>query len=756
MDYLELLNPQQREAVVHSGSPLLILAGAGSGKTRVITTKIAWLINEKNINPGRILAVTFTKKAAGEMKERASALCKGAEGCQIKTFHSFGAWFLRLYGEYGGIQPNFTVYDEDDMKTLVAKANPSLTRLQAAHFSRCISLCKDYGLVPQSGSALETIDSDPLLPVVYENYEKRLRETGNVDFGDLILLPYLILKNTPSLREKIHDKFQVIMVDEYQDSNIAQFMLLQMLCGENSYLCVVGDDDQSIYKFRGAEVQNILSFKDKFPGTKIVRLESNYRSTEEILQVAGDVVSNNSSRLGKNLRSQKGSGKLPVLAFLPNQEEEVKFCGDLIIESKKRGVPYSDWAVLYRTNAQSLGFETEFLHRKIPYAIMGSLKFYEREEIKDILAYLALIANPRDEIAFRRIINKPARGIGNTTQDKIVEKFRSSYALGVENVSYVEVCREMTSSFSKKTRQGMECFLEGMDAFRNFIDINTKNSGENRKLVLSGALEKNEETVHDVEKLNGLIDLIATKSGLKELYQSEDEISGSHRIANIQELSNSAVLYEGTEGGLLEFLDHIELDRTLENADDEKDDDRVKLITLHNTKGLEFNRVIMTGMEWGVFPRQDKTGDDLEEERRLCYVGITRAKDELYMTSCQMRMMYGRTEYMSPSPFLKEISREHIKILGHIPYGFSSESGTSRHGDYGKYGLSHPDKELDEVCRKYAYGTKVYHDDYGYGFINKAELTPEDEYVVSVQFESGGTKKFLPQYMRSVLTVIRD
>lgn len=770
LSYLDVLNEAQREAVEHEGSPLLILAGAGSGKTRVITTKIAYLISEKNIDPHQILAVTFTKKAANEMKERAVALDMRAQYSQIRTFHSFGAWFLRLNAESAGVDPNFTVYDDDDMATLLQKANPKLTKQQANHYAHLISLAKDYCYTPDSEN-LYKIDADSDFPEIYDSYQKRLRETGNVDFGDLIMLPYLVLHNDEYVRQKIHDRFRVIMVDEYQDSNVAQFLLLQELSGvkygkaagpenpDGTYVCVVGDDDQSIYKFRGAEIQNILTFKDRFPGTKIVRLEKNYRSTEEILEVADDVVKNNRGRLGKTLCAERGNGKKPVLAFLPNQDEEAAFCADLISLAHKNGAPYSDWAILYRTNAQSLTFESTFLHRKIPYQVVGSLKFYEREEIKDILAYLALLANPKDEIAFRRIINKPVRGIGATTQEKLVSYARE------KQIDFVGSCRELSSSLSKKAREGSESFAELFAALKEKIGKNdstrintdiTDDSSSPRELsdgktaLLPGEVPA---------KLSELVDMIAEKSGLKSYHESQDEISGTQRVANIQELSNSAVLYDCSVGGLLEFLDHIELDRTIDSEDDESENlsdenGRVTLITLHNTKGLEFNRVIMTGMELGIFPRPDKAGDELEEERRLCYVGMTRARNELYLTCCAMRRMYGRTEYMAASPFLLEINPERLKAIGNVP---SSYRKSAFHGgDYGARGLSHPDVESDPIKKAYSKGTRIYHDDYGYGVITAAQENEDGEYCVTVSFENSGKKKFLPKYQKKSLEIIKD
>ena len=420
---LSVLNEEQYAAVVHEGSPLLILAGAGSGKTRVITTKIAYLINQKNVEPYSILSVTFTKKAANEMRQRAVAMEERAQSSVIRTFHSFGSWFLRKFSQEVGLIPSFTVYDDSDMEVLLKNAVPSLSSKEAKLAAHQISLAKDYFLTPEDDLTLLGSEFD--INQIYFEYEKRLRATGNVDFGDLIMKPAQIMEQYQDIENYIHNRFKVVMVDEYQDSNIAQYKLLQKISGvernTGNYVCVVGDDDQSIYKFRGAEVQNILSFSEKFPGTEIVKLQTNYRSTSKILDAASIVVQKNKNRLGKTLVSDRGEGEKPTLAFLGDANEEATYVADLIKNSLKNDGNYSDWAILYRTNAQSLTFEKEFLKRKIPYVLVGSLKFYEREEIKDVLAYISLLANPQDEISFRRIVNKPTRGIGPKTQDAIVE-----------------------------------------------------------------------------------------------------------------------------------------------------------------------------------------------------------------------------------------------------------------------------------------------------------------------------------------------
>lgn len=754
-EYLESLNPEQTEAVTHSGSPLLILAGAGSGKTRVITTKIAYLIQHENVQPWSILAVTFTKKAANEMKERAINLEPLAEQAQIKTFHSFGAWFLRRYADEAGLDPNFTVYDDDDSAALIMKAVPGMTKKQANLAAHKISLCKDYCLTPDDN--LSEFDKDGKLSEIYSAYEQRLRATGNADFGDLIMRPVQIIEKNETVRNQMRHRFRVIMVDEYQDSNVAQFRLLQALSGvkENSgtYVCVVGDDDQSIYKFRGAEVQNILQFPNLFPGTKIIRLERNYRSTGKILAAADAVVSNNTDRLGKTLVAARGEGSLPVLVFLENQDKEAAFCAQLIQKAvETQNAHYSDFAVLYRTNAQSLGLETEFLHKKIPYAVVGSLKFYEREEIKDALGYLSLLVNPRDELAFARIVNKPVRGVGEKSQEKIVSFAYSSVGTLVENLNLLDAAENCAGTLTKKAKEGLKDFCSIMKKLQGELDEKSKELPDDfqvdllaEKAVSVGSADsasalKNDEK--DFERLSVFIQRVIEESGLDEYHKSQDEIDGTSRVQNLQELVNSAISYPFSRRGLLDFLDSIELDRSLAEQNDESAD-AVTLITLHNTKGLEFNRVIITGLENGIFPREEKVGDELEEERRLFYVGITRAKNELYITSCAMRRLYGRIQPMMPSRFLLEAG-DVFKVMGRIPLSFSNSFGEEKE-------LS-PKAELLEKWKK---GVRLYNDDYGYGQIVKSDAD-SGEVVIEVQFENGDRKKFMPEYQGKKLDIIKD
>lgn len=755
-EYLSVLNEEQRQAVVHQGKSLLILAGAGSGKTRVITTKIAYLIGEKKVDPYSILAVTFTKKAAQEMAERAHFLEPRSVHASLRTFHSFGSWFLRQYTDKARIHKNFTVYDDEDSATLMHQAMPQLNRQEAKALAGKIARAKDYCWEPDSPE-LYTIDSSEIFPKAYQAYQQRLRETGNIDFGDLIMLPVKLMEQDELIRQHMHRRFSVIMVDEYQDSNTAQFKLLRYLVGDDTYVCVVGDDDQSIYSFRGAEVQNILNFPKQFENTDIIKLEKNYRSTPQILTTANDSICHNTDRFDKSLKPTRPAGALPALTFLDNSQDETAFCADVIQKAYEKGIPYSDWAVLYRTNAQSLGFETEFLHRKIPYTIVGALKFYDREEIKDALAILSLVANPQDEIAFRRIVNKPSRSIGDKTQEKIVELAKAH-----ANGNFLAACKMEIPGATKKAKTGLADFISLTESLSALLD----EASDKKQLLPVEELANQVDTLfyQDLaenlpetenlsakkspkKKLSYFVEQLNELSGLIAYHTLQDEVAGTQRVANLQELANSAVLYPMTMAGLLDFLDHIQLDRTLENREDE-DQDAVTLITVHNTKGLEFPRVILTGLEFGVFPRQDKKEEDLEEERRLFYVGVTRAQNQLLLTSCRKRIRYGHPEEMMPSPFLLEIKEHHLRHLGEIPYSYKALRREQAQQKTKPAVESHP------LAAKWKVGRTVYHDDYGYGGIVRTRVE-EEEFVVVVKFETGAEKQFMPEYQSQLMITDR-
>ncbi|MDR2471509.1 MAG: ATP-dependent helicase [Treponema sp.] len=801
--YLQSLNAEQLAAVLHDGlggggndggrgdsddgsdgngcggknpprRPLLILAGAGSGKTRVITTKIAYLIRERGIDPRSILAVTFTNKAAREMAGRARLIDPRAGDAMTRTFHSFGAWFLRRHAALASLNPGFVIYDDDDAVSLLGTIREEASRAELRRTAALISRAKDYFLSPADPD-LDLIDHRPEFRKTYARYEERLGQIGNVDFGDLIKKPVEILRANGELAERIRSRFRVIMVDEYQDANIAQFRLLAELVNDAAYLCVVGDDDQSIYRFRGAEVKNILEFPDRFPGTDIIRLERNYRSFAPILALASRVVDHNAGRLGKTLRAERGPGRLPTLAFLPDQDEEAAFCAELILRSVRDGAAYTDWAILYRTNAQSLEFETELLRRRIPYRVVGSLKFYEREEIKDALALLALLVNPLDEVAFRRVINKPPRGVGAAALDKILKaayRDGGNDADGVNETDGMSGANGMSGgangaggllaiagnlSLSAKARAGIEHFSAFMEKARALLypaAARPRQSAavSNAAASLSGA-SPSPAPIRPGEGLSVCAASLILDSGLAEYHGSHDEINGYQRIGNLQELVNASSLYPASPEGLAEFLEHIELDRSIET--EEAPADSVTLITVHNTKGLEWRRVILTGLEQGVFPRDDKEGDDLEEERRLFYVGVTRAMDELYLCSCASRRLYGRTNLMAPSRFLREAGESVLRVIGVPPSGFArSRSGgraaaNPQSGPRGYAGQGPGVKTSSDG--RWKTGDRIFHDDQGYGAVTGVD-EGEDGPVIKVRFDNGHENRFLSLYQSGNFT----
>jgi DNA helicase-2/ATP-dependent DNA helicase PcrA len=676
---LDKLNPAQREAVLHSGGPLLILAGAGSGKTRVITVKIAYLI-ASGVDPRDILAVTFTNKAAGEMRERAAAMADSAGEVMIRTFHSFGAWLLRRNAAAAGLDRAFSIYDDDDSVSLLRTLYPEEHRGTLTRYARLISRAKDYCLEP--GDDLSVVTPDPQLPEIFRRYQTRIREIGNADFGDLISLPVKLLRENAAIRERMRQRFRYVLVDEYQDSNVAQYELLKQMVDESSYICVVGDDDQSIYRFRGAEVRNILTFPESFPGTTIVRLEQNYRSTEPILAVASAVVKNNASRLGKTLWTERVGGAKPVIALLADQDEEVDYCLQLV-----RTTPSgSQTAILYRTNAQSRLFESAFLREGIPYRIVGTVRFYEREEVKDALALLRLAANPRDEVAFRRVVNKPARGIGRTSLERIME--------------YVDGDGDLLAA-SERAAPGL-----------------SKRAG--REAASFASMIRRAVGSIDGAQLSSFTEHLLRESGIWDHHATQhDEVTARTKVENLEELVNAASLYPASRDGLIEFLEMIELDSTREL--DQGVDANVTLITMHNTKGLEFDRVIVTGLEEGLFPRGgDESPDEIEEERRLFYVSVTRARNELFLTSCSYRRVHGRTMDFVPSRFLGEIPRDLATVLGGAEAAAPSEN-------------------------QFPPGTSVYHDEYGAGVVTRSWHSG-GELVVLVQFETGRVARFLPKY----------
>jgi DNA helicase-2/ATP-dependent DNA helicase PcrA len=686
--YFAALNPQQRSAVIHSGSPLLILAGAGSGKTRVITTKIAHFVDRQGVNPRSILAVTFTNKAAQEMKQRVLAIVPRAEEVMVRTFHSFGAWFLRRNARLAGLDPDFRIYDEEDslslLKSILGKTEDrgSLRRSYEE-----IGKLKDLGIGPDAPR--EDIERAGCAVDLYAAYERRKGETGNVDFGDLILKPLQVLRMNAVVRERSRQRFRVVLVDEYQDSNVAQFELLRELWEPGIYLCVVGDDDQSIYRFRGAEVGNILSFPKVFPGTEVVRLERNYRSTQAILDVASAVVAHNKGRLGKKLWTENPPGEPPLAAFLEDQDEEADFCAS-IVRDEFPGTT----AILYRMNAQSLQFEKKFRALGIRFRLVGTVRFYAREEVKDALAYLSLLSNRNDEVSFRRIANKPGRGIGSASVEKIVQEWRSKNASG-SSADLLGACRHAASLLGTRARLGLVELLACLEELAARLD-----------------------TV----ALSDFARMLLARTGLYEMYRTKDRSDDTAKSANLEEMVSDMAGYGVGASALTQFLESVALASPLDTVDTDGSA-AVTLITAHNTKGLEFDRVVITGLEEGVFPHSSNSGnpDDLEEERRLFYVGATRARQRLIMTCCARRRLFGRTTEMMPSRFLEEVPEKMVRFEGRTAVLPTEE--------------------------QFPLGSGVYHEEYGTGVVQRTWYS-DGAQVVQVKFQSGRVGKFLPKYSR--------
>lgn len=744
--YLENLNPEQLEAVLHHGSPLLILAGAGTGKTKVITSKIAYLVREKGLQPESILAVTFTNKAAREMRERAALIEPSCERAVIRTFHSFGAWFLRRNADSLKIGKDFVIYDDGDSSELIHSAMPSLSRQECSRYANLVARAKDYNLEPDS-PGLVSIMRDENFRRIYTSYEERLRATGNVDFGDLIKLPVQILEKDPIVAQRTHQRFKVIMVDEYQDSNVAQFQLLQRLSCPETYVCVVGDDDQSIYRFRGAEIRNILSFSKIFPGTTTVKLERNYRSFQSILDIAGNVVSRNSGRLGKTLRATRPGGSKPSLGLLDDADQEVDFCSRIIKDHLRQRGKLSDIAILYRTNAQSLAFEKEFPRKGIAYKLVGALRFYEREEVKDVLAYLALILNPRDEISFRRVVNKPSRGLGDSSVDSIMDR---TYAQGS---TILEACKDLRDSLRGKGKAGMGDFLSILDSAAISLGSNEAPPADEPYSLSDGGKAKDRGSL----SLGSLLEELIKASGLAAYHKDQDEIAGTQKLSNMEELVNAASLYPLNRSGLSEFLETIELDRSFQAADGSAAADSVTLITMHNTKGLEFPIVIVTGLEQGLFPRDDEEGEDLEEQRRLFYVALTRAKDRLYLTACRWRRIRGRLFETQPSRFLTEMDPSYYEFWKNpasvtpsmMAAGIRRSEPDLKHAAP-QMAVSRDASAPLALSSEWKPGQAVFHDEYGQGEIVKVSMTESSGPLVIVRFASGKIAQFFPKYTRKL------
>ena len=739
MSIYDTLNPPQREAVAQTEGPVLILAGAGSGKTRVLTHRIAYLMDEKGVNPWNILAITFTNKAAQEMRERVDKLVGfGSESIWVSTFHSACVRILRRHIDNLGYDTNFTIYDTDDQKSLMKdvcrKMNIDTKIYKERSLLAQISHAKDELLTPDDMEMKAAGDYNmKKVASVYREYQAALRKNNALDFDDLIVKTVELFEKCGAVLEYYQERFKYIMVDEYQDTNTAQFKFISLLAQRYQNLCVVGDDDQSIYKFRGANIGNILGFEHVFPDARVIRLEQNYRSTRNILNAANQVIANNTERKAKTLWTENEEGsKVHFRQFL-NAYEEAEYVAGEIGKLKRNGLGnYRDCAILYRTNAQSRIFEEKFIAANIPYKLVGGVNFYARKEIKDLLCYLKTINNARDDLAVQRIINVPKRGIGATTLGRVQD-----YAdnMGISLYEALRVAEEVPSIGRS---------LSKIDGFVTFIQM-----------------LKSKADVMTVEEI--LQEVIDSTGYVAEL-EAEDTEESRARIENIDELISKTVAYQeameeqNQSATLSGFLEEVALVADIDTVD--PDQDYVLLMTLHSAKGLEFPKVFMVGMEDGIFPSHMTIsyGDDgeMEEERRLCYVGITRAMKDLTLTCAQQRMIRGETQYNRVSRFVREIPRELVD-LGHTIQEKKPkvEELIPTPAKYSKMkeilqGRNYKPREFKVTKANsldYEVGDTVRHIKFGVG-IMKEIVEGGRDYEVTVEFDKVGVKKMFASFAK--------
>ena len=735
MNNYEMLNPQQQEAVFYTEGPLLILAGAGSGKTRVLTHRVAYLMDECRVNPYNIMAITFTNKAAGEMRERIDQMVGyGSESVWVSTFHSTCVRILRRYIDRLGYDTNFTIYDADDQKTLMKEICKKLEIDTKIHkersFLNVISSAKDELKDPiafaneAAGDYTKRIQAQ-----VYAEYQAALRQNNALDFDDLIFKTVELFRIDKEVLSNYQERFRYIMVDEYQDTNTAQFELIRLLASKYKNLCVVGDDDQSIYKFRGANIYNILNFEKYFPEAKVIKLEQNYRSTQNILDAANQVIQNNVGRKSKSLWTNQGKGELIDFQQLDSAYEEADYVARDVAGKIRRGeYQYKDCAVLYRTNAQSRLFEEKFINANIPYKIVGGVNFYQRKEIKDLLCYLKTIDNGRDDLAVRRIINIPKRGIGAATIQKVADY----------------------------TAEHEMDFFHGLQISADIPTIG-KASAKIRPFV---ELIQRLRQIAETGELSRLLETIIEETGYVQELKAEGTEEAESRIQNIDELLSKVVAYEeeAEVPSLSEFLEEVALVADIDSLDDNTD--YVVLMTLHSAKGLEFPNVYLAGMEDGLFPSYmsitaDNATEEIEEERRLAYVGITRAKEHLTITSARTRMVRGQTQYSKVSRFVKEISPELLKgeiyepktrdsYLDELPWEQTSfqkaKASFSRVAT--NYGTG-----ANTGTLTYGVGDRVRHVKFGEGEVQSIVSGGRD-YEVTVSFDSCGVKKMFASFAK--------
>ena len=752
---LEGLNNKQYEAVINTDGPCLVIAGAGSGKTKVLTHKIAYLLQEKDIKPWNILAITFTNKAANEMKTRVENLVgNAANDMWIGTFHSICVKILRRFIDRIGYDTSFIIFDTSDQRTLVKECLKSLDLDEKMFSDRSvlseISNAKNDMLEPIQYMARVNGDfRKEKIAGVYALYQQRLKENNAVDFDDIINLTIKILMENPDVLAYYNDKFKYVLVDEYQDTNKSQFTLVTMLASKYGNITAVGDNDQGIYSFRGADISNILNFERDFPGTKIIKLEQNYRCTGNILKAANAVIKNNEVKYKKELWTENDIGELPNVFCGDNEYDEASYVIEQINRLRREEYfKYSDFTVLYRMNAQSRAIEDILRREDIPYKIIGGLKFYERKEIKDAIAYLRLIFNPSDNLSLKRIINEPKRGVGKTSLDNVAKIAEDS------NVSMYEVIKNAA------------------DYGLNRVFVNTREFVEQIEYLIS----KKEEL-----KISELIKETLNKTGYTKALENENTVEAESRIQNLEELLTVAIEFEeeSAENSLGEFLEGITLSSDIDGM--EESDDMVTLMTLHSAKGLEFPVVFLVGMEEGIFPGYKSIGEpkELEEERRLCYVGITRAKQYLFLTCAKQRTIFGSTTYNSPSRFLNEIPQEYLKGYKEAFEKETSNSSYTKSYDweYGKsskvttykidntsiktstnnktsFAFKTPESFLANLNKKeetsvdlskYKAGARVFHKKFGEGTINYVEQEGED-LKVDINFDKVGHKRLMAKF----------
>ena len=736
MDYDKLLNDRQLEAVKKTKGPVLILAGAGSGKTRVLTYRTAYLIEKENVAPYHIMAITFTNKAAAEMKSRISTVV-GERGRDVwvSTFHSSCVRILRRFAAEAGYDRNFSIYDADDsktvMKAVMKKLNVDPKKFKERTFLSAISKAKDELKGPEE--ALKDWGHDPVAILkfkAYKEYEDRLKESNALDFDDLIVKTVELLRTNKEVLSYYQEKFEYMMVDEYQDTNTAQFELVRLLSGGTRNLCVVGDDDQSIYKFRGANIKNILNFEHYFPDATVIRLEQNYRSTKTILSAANSVIKNNEARKDKTLWTENEEGeKIKVCSFESAYEEADYIANDVAVRKRKANDSYSDYAVLYRTNAQSRILEEKFIRENIPYKIVGGVNFYSRKEIKDIIAYLKAIVNPSDDLSVRRIINVPKRGIGEASVEKAAVFATANGKSLYEGLLSSDINPAIKSAASK-----IRSFTSLIEGFKSRLN----------------------------EPVPTIIRAVLEESGYQNELVIENTDDSKARLENLEEFINKAVVYQNDneEPTLSGFLEEVALIADIDNLPE--GDDYVLLMTLHGAKGLEFDTVYIAGMEDGLFPgfmaiTASDGGEELAEERRLFYVGITRARKNLTLTLARTRMVRGEYQTESPSRFLKEISP--LLTEGNMPAPSVSSRKTEapRKKSYTPDTSYNPFKKpvapknfgttIAKAPLSYAVGDRVTHRKFGEGVVLSITDGGRD-FEVLVRFDGGEEKKMFASFAK--------